>query len=187
MKKNNTIQITERPDLKTSEIIKKMKDKFPVWCYLDDMQLDKEFPAPKEATVRNFLKVQEPDEETLGLSVNQVSTKYPDKQGITLRERLLLELSYFNETGEHLDIKGITFCSGSRDSDGRVPYVRFGGSKVIVGWYYLDYSDAEYGVRSAVSLLSSSSFPSEIPLEDVLEHDAITLLKSRGFTITKIY
>jgi len=35
----------------------------------------------------------------------------------TLREHLLQELEYFEETGKHLDLKSWTLCTGSRHGD----------------------------------------------------------------------
>ena len=93
----------------------------------------------------------EPDPEYLGKSTQQVD---PDmKIGITLLERLILELKYYSETKKHLDIKGATFCTGSRVADGGVPGVLWNGdySKLRVCWYNLDYSFPEYGLRVAVS------------------------------------
>ncbi len=92
----------------------------------------------------------EPDEKYLGKSTNQAD---PDmKIGVTLLERLLLEIIYFDETGKHLDVVGGTLCSGSRHSDGYVPCVylcSFGC--VYVDWGTLGGSSASYGVRRAVS------------------------------------
>lgn len=46
--------------------------------------------------------------------------------GMTLLERLVLELKYWNETGgAHLDVIGGTICSSSRDMWGKVPVVSF--------------------------------------------------------------
>lgn len=145
----NTIQIIDDGKLKTSEIIEKMKSKFPVWQWYDNERLDKDFPAPEEATTRRFLNQQEPDKETIGLSVRQCEEK-GIKDMITLRERLLLEIAYFDATGKHMDVEGCTLCGGSRDSDGYVPYVDWGDSKVGVDWFYLAGSYAKYGIRSAV-------------------------------------
>lgn len=176
----NTIQITERPDLKTSQIMALLKEKFTVWSYYVDKQLDKDFPAPTEATVAHFLDSQEPDPDTVGLSVNEVTEKYPDKTGITLRQRLLLELAYFEKHGEHLDVKGFTLCSGSRNSNGHVPRVSWSpdGQEVQVSWCSLDYSDAKCGVRSGVSLNPSLPF-------SLTDEQAISHLKSQGYKITK--
>ena len=60
----------------------------------------------------------EPDKEFLGKSTRQSD---PDmKIGITLLERIIFEIKYFTETRNHLDIKGLTFCSGSCNANGRV-------------------------------------------------------------------
>lgn len=178
----NTLKITDSPNLKTSQIMQQLRDKFTVWTYYDDKELDKQFLVPKQETIRYFLDSQEPDTDTLGLSTNQVAEKYSDKSGITLRERLLLELAYFEKHGEHMDIKGITFCSGSRNSDGYVPSVYWypSSQEVEVGWCYLDDAHAEYGVRSAVSLTTLTSFPSELSDEQAIEH-----LKAQGYKVTK--
>jgi len=53
---------------------------------------------------------------------------------MTVPERLLYEIKYYDETGEHLDVKNITLCSGSRDSAGSVPYVYwYSGGMYIFG------------------------------------------------------
>jgi len=44
--------------------------------------------------------------------------------GITMTERQLYELKYYDETaGEHLDKRNVTLCSGSRFPDGHVPHI----------------------------------------------------------------
>ena len=68
--------------------------------------------------VRNLI---ESDERLKNFSADDL--KKADIAGITLPERLLLELFYFRETSSHLDIENWTLCSGSRYSDGNVPYV----------------------------------------------------------------
>lgn len=156
-----------------------MKEKFDVWSYFDDTELDRQFPAPSSSTTREFLKEAEPDKRTLGLSVGKAEAK-GFTNGITLRERLLFELAYFNETGNHLDIKGVTFCSGSRYADGDVPNVHWysGRERVRVYWYSLGNSRERYGLRSAVCLNPSSSFPLDI-------EDAIKTVKDAGYVIYK--
>lgn len=64
-----------------------------------------------------------------------------------------MELDYFKETGEHLDVKNITLCSGSRDSDGDVPDVDWDpdDGKVRVHWYDAGGSDGSLGAREIVS------------------------------------
>lgn len=177
----NTIQITDNKELKTSDIMNMCRDKFKILSYYDDERLDKDFPQPKETTTRSFLENPKPDPETLGMSVREAEEK-GHTNGITLRERLLLELVYFEKTGEHLDVKGLTLCSGSRNSDGYVPCMNWysDGREVLVSWCNLDFSLSDCGLRSAVSLNTSSLIPSELD-----ETTAIKYLKERGFKITK--
>lgn len=92
----------------------------------------------------------EADEENKYFSANQL--KECNHKGITLLERLLLELGYFLATGKHLDEKSWTLCAGSRCSDGGVPRVYWcsDGREVYVDWCSPDYSDAYLCSRSAV-------------------------------------
>lgn len=96
---------------------------FPVWIY-DENKLDKATSDRKGDYTVYFKNVQEADEENKNLSANDCKEK--GIVGITLEERLLLEIEYFKKTGDHLDINNWTLCSGSRHSDGSVPFV---------GWY----------------------------------------------------
>ena len=126
-----------------------MRAKFNVPSYYSDEKLDEQFPAPKEITTRYFLDSQEPDEKTLGKSANEADK---ERKGITLRERLLLEIAYFDKHGKHLDVESWTICSGSRDADGDVPCVFLYADKVYVNWSSPDYSGARSGLRSEVPL-----------------------------------
>lgn len=76
----------------------------------------------------------EADEKFKRMSANQL--KAQNHKGITLLERLLLELGYFLATGRHLDVENITLCTGSRDQDGFVPGVYFGSDcrELSVRW-----------------------------------------------------
>ena len=128
------------------------KKLFATWQYSDD--LDK--AVPKNARVASdhyavwVWDGVEPEVRYLGKSTHSVD---PDmKLGITVLERIILEIKYFSETGNHLDIKGVTLCSGSRSSDGCVPFAYWYGGKFRVRCYGLGVSDSAHGVRSAVSL-----------------------------------
>lgn len=125
---------------------------FPKWSYNND--LDKAVPTNKRTATESYaiwvLAGDEPDSEFLGKTTNDAD---PNMEiGMTLLERMVYELKYFAETGKHLDMKGATFCSGSRSLDGDVPrmYLDRGG-EVCVDWSLLVSSDSEYGVRRAVS------------------------------------
>jgi hypothetical protein len=80
-----TYKITDDKTIKTSEIMAKMKAKFPIWSYWDDEKLDNEFPAPIQTTTREFMGNQEPDPETLGMSVREAEAK-GHTNSITVRE-----------------------------------------------------------------------------------------------------
>ena len=73
--------------------------------------------------------------------------------GITLLERLLLELGYFISTGNHLDLDNITLCSGSRNSGGYVPDVHWDvdGREVYVSWLSPSRSYPGLRTRAEVS------------------------------------
>ncbi len=102
-----------------------MRAKFKVWTYVEDLDASVTVNTRTSATsyaiwVRDGV---EPDEKYLGQSTRQADPT--GKVGMTLLERMVLGLKYFVETGKHLDEKGITFCAGSRYSDGDIPFVYF--------------------------------------------------------------
>lgn len=67
----------------------------------------------------------EADEELKNKSANDLKSE--GTNCITLEERLLLEMMYFQETGEHLDVQNVTLCVGSRYADGSVLFVHWCG------------------------------------------------------------
>lgn len=126
---------------------------FPKWRYNDD--LDRAVPTNKRTATESYaiwvLAGDEPDAEFLGKTTNQADPSM--EIGMTLLERMIFESKYFLETGKHPDEKGVTFCSGSRHSGGRVPGVYLGAlGEVYVRWCHLDDSSSECGVRRAVTL-----------------------------------
>lgn len=56
-------------------------------------------------------------------------------RGITLAERLLLEIFCIVESGQNLESDSWTMCSGTRYLDGAVPDVGWYLNGVYVGWY----------------------------------------------------
>jgi hypothetical protein len=109
-------------------------------------------PNHNGSYVISFLHTVEADEGNKNLSANQLKER--NHKGITLLERLLLELGYFLATGKNLDVKNITLCTGSRLSNGVVPRVRCGpGSRwVCVSWCHPVHARGDLRSRSAVSL-----------------------------------
>lgn len=147
-------------DLLLEQLYAKMKELFPCWRWTND-DLDKivnwnERDAKNGAYaiwVRNGI---EADEEYKNHSANKIKEMRIATE--TLGERMIHELKFFDETGEHLDIKNVTLCSGSRYSDGYVPRVDFDPctGKVDVDWYYAGHANPflrsrQVGFQSAAS------------------------------------
>ncbi len=130
-----------------------MRKLFKVWVYTED--LDGNVTTNIRTSTQSYaVWVQigdEPDSEYLGKSTRDVDME--GKIGMTLLERLLLGLKHFTETNKHLDIKGVTFCTGSRHADGDVPDVYWfsDNGEVDVNWGSVDGTDESFGLRQAVS------------------------------------
>jgi len=91
----------------------------------------------------------EPDQDLRGDSDNELKSMHI--QGITLEERLLFELKYFIETSRHLDLGGVTLCTGSHDeSRGNVAIVYCHDRKLIIGTESLFCGATFEGSRQAV-------------------------------------
>jgi hypothetical protein len=139
--------------LTLNQVYDSMSKAFKCWRYKDDLDANvtKNIRDTKIAYAIWVRDGVEPDEKYLGKSTNQADPNMTI--GVTLLERMIYEIVYFDETGKHLDVKGLTFCPGSRDSDGGVPCVRwFSGSQgVLVDWYGLGSASAGCGLREAVS------------------------------------
>ena len=135
------------------QVYDKCKQLFGTWKYTDN-SLDQAVPTNDRDTKNGHYAIWirdrvEADEELKNKSANDL--KKANTPGITLLERLLLELKYFKETGKHLDIENWTLCSGSRRSDGNVPYVFWDGVKLGVDWYYVDDAYDYLRAREVVS------------------------------------
>lgn len=136
-----------------NQTVAAMRKKFKVWLYTEDLDANiKDDRVADEDYCVLFRKNVEADEDLKNLSAN-VLAKKENFKGVTLLERFLLEILYFNRTKRHLDISNITLCSGSRDSVGRVPAVDFdsGDGKVDVYWFLPDVT-GEY-LRSRAAFL----------------------------------
>lgn len=139
--------------LTINETVVAMRKYFNVWVYTEDLDsnitINTRTPATAYAV---WVRVGvEPDAKFLGESTR--SADMEGKIGVTLLERLLFGLKHFVETGKHLDIKGVTFCTGSRDADGRVPGVYWiaDDGEVHVDWCKVDRASIDFGLRQAVS------------------------------------
>ena len=102
--------------------------KFKCWKYTSE-SLDKIISHEDRSAVGGAYAVWvrervEADEENKNRPANDLAKI--NFSGITLTERLIYELKYFDETGNHLDVSNWTLCSGSRHSGGGVPLVHWG-------------------------------------------------------------
>jgi len=81
-----------------------------------------------------FRRSIEADEENRNISADDLKSR--GNKGITLLERLLLELGYFASTGQHLDMESVTLCAGSLHKRGYTPRVccRSGVLRIFVCW-----------------------------------------------------
>jgi len=175
--KKEYFKIIDSPNIKTSEIMQKCRDKFMIYSYYDDIELDKQFPPPKEETTRYFLKTQDTDEDLKNKSADDLKKESIDC--ITLRERLIMELQYFEETGNNLDLDTVTLCAGSRFADGSVPGVDcYVDGDVNVFRYEPLLRDAYLRARRAFTFNPSNSFSSDI-------EQAIKVVKEAGYKIYK--
>lgn len=161
MKKEQHWKVEDRPDQKTSQILTELKSLFTVWSWLDDAELDKQFPPPEKPTTRYFAKNVEADPELANKSAADLEQE--GGEYITLRERLLLELQYFKETGHHLDVENWTLCAGSRYAGGYVPCVYWGPfyRGLDVGSCGVRHADGSLRARASVSVLDPGSLSLE--------------------------
>lgn len=124
---------------------------FKCWKYADN--LDKSVTQNDRTSAQSYVvfvkATVEADVEFKNMSADQLKDK--GINGITLLERIVLELFYFWKTSWHLDIYNMTLCSGSRNADGFVPYVNGYGDGVYVHYYSPDNAGDGLRSRSVVS------------------------------------
>ncbi|MGD0230300.1 MAG: hypothetical protein ABSC19_08070 [Syntrophorhabdales bacterium] len=140
-------------DIPLGQLYAKCKELFECWCWTDSSfdgivtSNERDIKnGPYAIWVRNNV---EADEELKNLSATEIKEKGIATE--TLAERLVHELKFFAETGEHLDLKNVTLCAGSLDSFGVVPGVcwRYGAMTVL--WAIPIYRSGSLRARQAVS------------------------------------
>lgn len=143
--------------LTLTQAIVSVEKKINLWTWRSDNLLeDKDVPVNDRDTEKGSYTVSfrdriEADEELKNKSADDlIKVKIT---GITLLERLIFELKYFQETGEHLDINTWTLCSGSRYLGGDVPRVGWNsdGGRIMIGWISLGDAGDDLRTRVAVS------------------------------------
>ncbi|MEI7452313.1 MAG: hypothetical protein WCK37_03890 [Candidatus Falkowbacteria bacterium] len=136
-----------------NEVVTAIKKKFNVHLYnenLDSSATTNDRIADKGYVII-FNKNIEADDNLKNLSTNKLIEM--NISGITLLERLLLEVFYFDNTKKHLDIKNWTLCSGSRDSGGYVPFVHWNSddSELYGDWCSVDFYGGDLRGRAVVT------------------------------------
>ncbi|MCX6746397.1 MAG: hypothetical protein NTX00_05325 [Candidatus Parcubacteria bacterium] len=135
--------------LTANRLFDECKKRFAVWRYTNDLNAIKSVRTTEKTYAISVRDRIEADEENKNKSANDCAKE--GINGITLEERLFLEVFYHWRTGKHLDIKNATFCSGSRDSDGTVPCVRWHGDEMDVDYCRPGSADGRLRARAAVS------------------------------------
>jgi len=124
------------PVMTPQVLFNKCSELFSTWKYTDkslDEVITSDPTSANGAYAVWFRDRVEADEEMKNISANQI--KQQKIVGITLEERLLMELKFYQETGQHLDVANITLCAGSRSDVGSVPRVDWCVSGLGVSWY----------------------------------------------------
>lgn len=133
-------------ELKPSQIFKALNDRMLTTTSCRDLNTIKSIVTrPNARFYVIWVKDRvEADEEFRGLSADQLQ-----EQGINclnLQERLLYELKYFLETNQHMDIKNVNLCAGSRDDNDRASWVQWSRGSFNVG--LVDRSGASDSLRT---------------------------------------
>jgi len=138
--------------LTLNQVVEVCKKHFSVYCYYDDLDAEMTHSDRDAKNGHYAIRIRdrvEADEELRSRSANWL--KEEGVTTMTLMERLILELKYYEETGEHLDVENVTLCAGSRDSDGRVPHVDWNGHRLCVHWYSPQHAHSDLRGRAVVS------------------------------------
>ncbi len=140
------------PGISPNKVVVAQRSHFKTWVYTEDLDAaiihnDRDASSgPYAIWVRDTV---EPDQRYRSRSASWA--KENNISGETLLERLIHGLKYWDEKGKHLDINGITLCTGSRYSDGYVPRVYFNsGDEVRVSWDNPDHAYGHIGLRETV-------------------------------------
>lgn len=112
-----------------------------------DVSVNDRDPNIEGSYVVGFRRTVEADEGNKNLSANILASR--KHRGITLLERLLLELGYILTTGQRMDTKNLTVCTGSRHRNGLlVPGVGWDPVDREVCIVWVDPEDQDIGLRS---------------------------------------
>jgi len=135
--------------LTSNKLFDKCKERFGAWRYTEDLDTVQSVRKTDHNYAIWLRDRVEADEENKNKSANVCNKE--GINGITLEERLLLELWYHWKFNKHLDISNWTLCSGSRDPSGFVPSVSWHDDRLSVSDCAPGYSLGYLRARAAVS------------------------------------
>lgn len=155
---SHSMSIPPKPDYKCSlkvfpvqltksAVIAKARDLFPTrFAYSN---LSKAIPENARSTKQQPYGIWVADAPEPSHFLGQsVLVSDPNKKiGTTFFEQTLIEIEYFLRTGEHMNQKGMTLCSGSRFDDDGVPGVRFNEEGYSLCWIALAQTHSLAGIR----------------------------------------
>lgn len=141
------------PGISNNDAFDACKKQFgKAWRYEGDLNTVRDIVKRSEGPYVVWVKaVVEADSDLANVSAEEIAERGINT--LTLRERLILELKYFDETKSHLDIKNWTLCAGSRYAGGGVPCVYWlgGVTKLSVRWCGVGSAHPCLRARAAVS------------------------------------
>ena len=142
--------------LTNNQVYDDCKKQFACYKYADD--LDTAVPTnerdPRNCSYAIWVRdTVEADDVHKDKSANMVAKEELATE--TLLERMIHELVYFSETGKHLDVKNVTLCSGSRNSDSNVPSADWYDGKFRVHGRSTDDRVESLRVREVVAVETS--------------------------------
>lgn len=148
--KEFTRLIVRAEDLSNEELFKKCAELFPSVNHTgENLDVAKDFMRRPSGSYAVWVR----DVEAADKKHKNKSADMAEKEKLnaeTLTDRLLHELKYFSETGDHLDKKTGTFTV-SRISDGHVLHASWYTGNFRVDWYNSDYRDDNWCFRQVVS------------------------------------
>jgi len=154
-KKHNILNkmIIQESTKLTSELMNELRKKFKVYSYWSDEELDKDFPVPKEITVREFAETQE-STDFKGKSWNEMGKT----NMMTFREYIMFFQAYYEKYKKYPDEIGWTVFKDSLSDDWVANGCWSPGSREVgFGWNNSGNRYAYYGARVAISLCDSSA------------------------------
>jgi len=152
-KKEFTRLLVIAKGLTNNQVYDACAKQFP--CFRHNEDLDKSVPTnerdPKNGTYAIWVRdTVEADEVHKNKSADMI--KQANLTTETLLERMIHELVYFSETGNHLDVSNVMLCSGSRRSDGTVPSAGWSDGNFQVCWYFAGLECDFLRVRKVVAI-----------------------------------